>query len=627
MYENVFLGGKYGNDLYVRTFDNKTKKSIIKKVDGYFPPLYTSEKESLEPYTAYDTGETIYCHRFKNFFELREFQNSYNNLYGYLERRFNYIRENYKDTESCNHPFRTMFIDIETRSIGGFPDPELATQEVTVIQTYDTFNKVFIIFGLRDWTGTYNSRFGEVKYFKFNSEIELLENFIKLVQTSDPTIITGFNSNYFDIPYLINRMKNLNLDYTKLSPINEVNESERFIRLTNTKVKTFDIKGRFLEDYLDLIKKYAYLRTPSFSLENVSQCYGLSGKAKQESFTFASFDGKYTGKGYIELIKDLSLVPKDELKIWKLQRCIKKLANSANIANSLQTQQTQQTQQTCDNSLTSDNSQILANLQEMTEFCKDFKDILDILKSLKPLNEKLQDLARIYQQEIFNSFLDYGIRDVEVLLEIDEKAKLIDLAKTIAYISGCTLDDVRGTLKFWQSAMYNEAYKDKVILPLEQGYSPECLYLAGWVRSVPGKYKYVSSLDIGSAHPHGVVIFNIGPDTLLKEIPKELQEIRDKYFYFYNPEFYNKLPTNRNMNDIQEETDYILQLLENKDKFKDIFKKYNVTCTPNGFFYKKDKESYMSKVMRDGLNRRFKFKNEGKDIRKLQDIIEHLNKS
>jgi len=89
----------------------------------------------------------------------------------------------------------------------------------------------------------------------------------------------------------------------------------------------------------------------------------------------------------------------------------------------------------------------------------------------KLTNEELIGLKKEKEKEFrilsFSQFVFYGYTDVALLIEIDQKLKLLDLAKFIAYTCGVTLSDIHGTIKQWNSFMYNRCIKENMLLPME----------------------------------------------------------------------------------------------------------------------------------------------------------------
>jgi len=647
VYEHIFKYGKYGKNICIREYDTDTKQVTFNTniaTNEFIPTLYSpkpksgfkkssmvtfeddsplweknfekmgdltkiinpekrtdEEKELLE--IQEEVGLTEAQEERLNF--LRKMRSEANKkvqdeYYGNPDRVQQVIREKYPDAVKYDHDFHTIFIDIETRSgvnSNRFPEAEHALEEVTVIQMYCTKRKQFYIFGTKDWTGTYNSRFGNINYVKFRNEKDLLRGFVEFISNDYPASLFGFNAQAFDYPYLVNRIANnyKDIDYKKLSPVGEVT--------LNVKKKTFDdreflgvdINGIFLLDQRDLVLKYAFLSLANYGLQDVAFAYGLKGKSSQESYEYQSFDGNYTGEGWVKLISDIDRVPDDEKMVWKLQ---------------------------------------------------DAKQ-----KCMRTAPEKwTPELQKRLEQAVYNTFMDYSIRDVELMLEIEEQSKLIGIAKWIAYTCGVNITDVMGTYKQWHSYTFNDAIKDGRVLPLTQkNGDDEAVYKAGFVTAFPGIYKYVLSVDFASLFPNVFQAVNIGADTIIPEdkMPKDLLEIREKYFHFFtNENFYDTAQRKTESdahheerikgkkdgkliakygsdgcNDLQEERDYYVWLL-NQD-FSETLRKHNVSVSPNGYFYSHHKQSYTSRAMENGIKKRYEAKYKGI---KLAGVVEDIKK-
>ena len=573
-YEYIYLLNN--RELQARIFDPKTKKSSIKNFKNTFiPEVYTlddSDNSKTSKYKSFDDNKPLKEHTFKYPQQRSTFIHEHHSekLYGNNSIQQKYIRDKFPDTKASDHTMRTFWIDIETRSTDGVPIPREASQGVTVISIYDNFDETFYILGLKDFTKEYKSKYGKVKFINVKTEVNLLNSFIKLVQVKDPTIICGFNSNAFDLPFLIFRMDKLNLDVSKLSPSKEVLFSNKICKNSKTKVilkrgnptselkaltqdgMDYDkviIKGRILLDYRDLYIKYAFSKLPSISLNNVAIECKLD--AKVDHSEFQTFDGFYTSDGYI--FPDNPPTEEDELEVYNSQLNYK-------------------------------NNPTLEN------------------KILK-------------EQVGYDKFIKYAIRDVEVMLEIDDKIKFIDISKKIAYICGVNVDEVQGTLKQWQSFMYNEAKSQNKILPLEQQYSDSSIiYKAGWAAANPGKkHKWVVSFDFTSLYPSVIRAFNIGTDSMVKpnDIPDELRGLIKKYFTYYSIENFGTSDTKGildikykdDTNDLDEETEYFLSLLDNKDLMSAL-KKYNMSITANGILHYNNFQGISPRLMGEIFNER-----------------------
>ncbi len=120
-------------------------------------------------------------------------------------------------------------------------------------------------------------------------------------------------------------------------------------------------------------------------------------------------------------------------------------------------------------------------------------------------------------------------------------------------------------------------------------------FLGGWTYASTKYWQWVMSLDFGSLYPNLIVFFNIGADTLIepKDLPDELVELRTKYFMYLENDWETK--------DVNNLVDYFIQnTLENPEAAKivsETLNRYNVTCTPNGMFFTKERQSVLSQLM------------------------------
>ena len=163
--------------------------------------------------------------------------------------------------------YKTFHIDIETLSEGGFPNVDTANQPVICLTIYDSFTKTYDTWIWRKDFET--SMAASVK--KFSNEKDMLEDVIKYFQIRQPDIITGWNVLFFDMKYLINRMKNLGLNVNKLSPLNSAYVSKP--REGGSRLFQGDpfIKGVVIFDLLKHYRKVHKGELSSFSLNSVAE--------------------------------------------------------------------------------------------------------------------------------------------------------------------------------------------------------------------------------------------------------------------------------------------------------------------------------------------------------------------
>jgi DNA polymerase elongation subunit (family B) len=547
-YERVWVNKD--NDLLARLYNTKENQSQIFNIGkGYIPSMFIEDENGN--YFSFTNGARLKEVKFQDGGRLYNFIKSTPQAYGYNNRPHKFIREEFPNTLDSNHEFHELFLDIETRSEFGFPKPNLAQEEVTMIQLYDTKLKKYIILGRKEFTGTFEQE--QVEYLCIPDEKKLLNTFMSILEKLNPTAIKTFNGLLFDFPYLTNRIKLLGLDYNRLSPVRDVKIIDEIITQDGMTGMGVSWEGLYLVDLRELFLKYAYAGLANNGLGNVSNFYGFEGKIDHSEFD--SFDGQYTGKGYLFPSK---VPPEDSL----------------------------------------DYEIYLAQVAYRDE----------------PSNENLINM----QQVCFNKFVIYSVKDVELMVKIEEKAKLFEKSKGIAYICGVNMDECMGTLKQWKAFVYNECIKNNVVLPLTQQYGEtNCVYKAGWTTSKPGKYNWVASFDFTSLYPSLFQAFNIGTDTMIK--PEELEEmpdlkhIKNKYFYFFTEDYIRNHPE-ENENDTIGETEFYQFLMDNKDEITPVLKKYNVTATPNGQFFRRDVESVSSVLMRRIFHERVAYKRESQKL-------------
>ncbi len=178
------------------------------------------------------------------------------------------------DNPSTGHT--VMFFDIEVSMENGIPNIENPNNEVTAITLYDSVTKQYNVFVL-DKTGSRKSFTKDnIETYFFDNEIDLLYKFVDVYEAINPTIITGWNSDYFDVPYLYNRLKQQcgNSIANRLSPIGKLKYSK--FR------KKWMIAGVSSLDYLDLYKKFTYGQQQNYRLDTIGRIEVGMGKVEYE---------------------------------------------------------------------------------------------------------------------------------------------------------------------------------------------------------------------------------------------------------------------------------------------------------------------------------------------------------
>ena len=162
-------------------------------------------------------------------------------------------------------------IDIETTSEGGFPNVDSPSEKVLVISLQNNSTKKITTFGLGEFTPTEETAQFDVDWVGCKDEYTLLKNYLEWWEENCPDVITGWNSNLFDMPYLIARIERIlgSGEHKRLSPFGLVNK--RPIRFANREMTAFEITGVAQLDYLDLYKKFTYVTRESYKLDFIAE--------------------------------------------------------------------------------------------------------------------------------------------------------------------------------------------------------------------------------------------------------------------------------------------------------------------------------------------------------------------
>lgn len=194
-----------------------------------------------------------------------------------------------------------------------------------------------------------------------------------------------------------------------------------------------------------------------------------------------------------------------------------------------------------------------------------------VLGERKLSYEDYGNLYTLYKED-HQKFIDYNIRDVEIIERLEEKMGLITLAMTMAYRGGVNYADTFGTTAIWDSIIYRELAKDNIIVP-PSGNKPKTPYPGGYVKEpFVGGHEWVVSFDLNSLYPNLIVQYNMSPETLVsnRSFPHGVD-------YYLNQEF-------------------------NTDG--------NVAVSANGSCYTKEKQGILPKIIEDYYNERRVIKKE-----------------
>jgi len=471
-YTNVIC---VGNNILYRGVENGRR---VKLRVGYTPTMFLPSQKETKWKTLH--GEYLDEIMLGSIRECRDFINRYEDvenfkIYGNTRYEYAYIADEFKGAIDWDQAkINIAVIDIEVGSENGFPDPYKANEPITAIaiKTLDGDMKVY-------GCGNFNNSRDDVTYIKCRDEYDLCKRFLEDWKYDTPDIITGWNTRFFDIPYLVNRfVKILGEDEMKnLSPWGIVQE-----RKTN-------IKGRELISY---------------------EIYGIS-----------SLD-------YIELYKWFAPGGKSQDSY--------RLDNIANIE----------------------------------------------LGKKKLSYDEFENLHQLYKLN-YQKFIEYNIVDVELIVELEAKLKLIELSLTLSYDTKSNYGDVFTQTRMWDAIIYNYLLERNIVVPPNETSVKDGAFEGAYVKDPQiGVHDYVASFDLNSLYPHLMMQYNISPETII--------EVKD-----YDD----------NMRQIISDGVNVDKMLS---KEVDTSKLQGVTITPNGQFFRTTEQGFLPKMLEEMYEDRKKFK-------------------
>ncbi len=136
----------------------------------------------------------------------------------------------------------------------------------------------------------------------------------------------------------------------------------------------------------------------------------------------------------------------------------------------------------------------------------------------KKLDHSEFDTFKDFYTKDWQKFVDYNIKDVELVDQLEDKMKLIELILTMAYDAKVNYNDVFFQVRTWDAIIYNYLKKRNIVIPPKDKSSKDEKYAGAYVKEpIPGIYDWVVSFDLNSLYPHLIMQYNISPETLLDE--------------------------------------------------------------------------------------------------------------
>ena len=262
-YTNV---SPYGDELLVRGFTGGKRFTDRLR---YAPKLY-------HPYKGKTThksldGTPLIARTCKTVKEARilikRYEDHPNFLYGTDRWQYQYMADYWPgEIEYDKEKLRIYTIDIEVESEYGFPHVDDADEKMICITIKDQIKKQFLVWGMADYKVSKDN----VSYVKCKDEKDLLIKFLKFWREYTPDVVTGWNSKYFDMPYLINRTKKVLGEHVikRYSPWDLVDEDTAYHN--GRQVTFFRLLGIAQLDYLQLYAKFTIKNQERYTLDHIA---------------------------------------------------------------------------------------------------------------------------------------------------------------------------------------------------------------------------------------------------------------------------------------------------------------------------------------------------------------------
>jgi DNA polymerase elongation subunit (family B) len=498
MYQAIFYDGKPNYSFHLR--DDKTGWSEFK----YTIPRYqisntgnlpTLDGKRAKLTTKYEWNDT--------------------SLYEYdIDRYTAVLIDKYKDTDDTPEWQNVVYFDIECE-IGGALTSEYiksAPKKITSIALYDATAKVYYCLILDEKKQLQSIKEDNRQVVPCSSEEELLSLFLELWESVDPTIITGWNSGFFDVPYLYYRLCNVlgTDEAARLSPIRKFKFTEW------DQSQPIEIGGINHLDYLLLYKKYNPKNEPSYKLGDIGTKYVKLGKVDYEG-----------------------------------------------------------------------------------------------------------NLDRLFREDV-NKFIEYNLRDVEIIIELEKKFKFIELTVAICHLCHVPYEQIYLSTVLNDGAILTYLKRQGIVSPNKPTTINPALkdaheeYAGGYLKDpVPGLYEWVIDLDFTSLYPSIIRSLNIGIETFVGRIIN-----KDKYDNSWsledlkqmNPEeviTIEKLTSKQTTQQAQVKVGTLIALIEEN----------NWLIAASGAMFRTDKSSVVCEVLTDWFNKRVEYKNLMKKAYKSGDAV------
>ena len=428
--------------------------------------------------------------------------------------------DGYYESDDTPEYHNLVYFDIECEIVGALTPESIKDPEgkITSIAVYDNNNKKYYCLIL-DESKRIQPVKGDKEIIRYNNERELLSGFLDLWIKLDPTIITGWNSAYFDVPYLYYRIgKVLSTEVAAyLSPIGKINPLTKKDRKTGNLINTVQLGGINHLDYMLLFQKFITKQEPSYRLDDIGQKYAKMSKIEYEG-----------------------------------------------------------------------------------------------------------SLDRLFETDV-EKFIDYNLRDVEIIVELENSLKFIELTVNICHLCHTSYEAIYYSTVLNDGAILTYLKRKGIVSPNKPTTYNESLktvqeeYAGGYLKEpVPGLYEWVIDLDFTSLYPSIIRSLNIGVETLVGRIVNN-----GKYDNQWSLKELKEMDPKETVTFETLQSNYTTKRHSNIPIWKLIKKieREDLLVSAPGVIFRKDKSSVVCEILADWFAKRVEYKNKMKAAYKSGDAV------
>jgi DNA polymerase elongation subunit (family B) len=454
------------------------------------------------------------------------------------------VDQYYKSDDTPSY-HNIIYFDIECEIVGALTPENIRDPKgkITSVAVYDN-NKSKYYCLILDESKRIQPVKGDKEIIRYDNERELLNGFLDLWIKLDPTIVTGWNSVYFDVPYLYYRIKKiLGEDVASyLSPINKVKKLSRKDRKTGNFVESVQLGGINHLDYMLLFQKYITKQEPSYRLGDIGLKYAKLDKIEYEG-----------------------------------------------------------------------------------------------------------SLDRLFETDV-EKFIDYNLRDVEIVVELENQLKFIELTVNICHLCHTPYETIyystvlndgailtylkrKGIVSPNKPTTYNpnlnisnviKGIRNSSLHPADQEIEIDKVlktqeYAGGYLKEPnPGLYEWVIDLDFTSLYPSIIRSLNIGVETLVGRIVN-----KDKYDNQWSLKELKEMDPNELVAIEKLEKNYTVTEIKNVPVGKIVqqIERDDLLVSAPGVLFRKDKSSVVCEILADWFSKRVEYKNKMKQAFKSGDPV------